>query len=140
MGHQLLNIEHDSIWYEERVSAPEPVREWRYQGLFLPNAAGDYKIKAVIDKGKKIFESNENNPVSLIKGAGISATLIGMDYFEVSDPPKNVVLADLKHHPADVKITICDKLCNLLFWQEYLIWLGDVKLDCDYNGLRCLTT
>lgn len=63
-----------------------------------------------------------SDPVSLIKGAGISATLIGMEYFEVSDPPKNVVLADLNHHmadveiegrnfsKADVKITICDKL------------------------------
>lgn len=50
-----------SIWHEERVPALEPGREWRYQGLFLSNAAGDYKIKAVIDKGKKIFESNENN-------------------------------------------------------------------------------
>jgi hypothetical protein len=63
-----------------------------------------------------------SDPVSLIKGDGIKATLIGTDYFEVSNPPKSVVIADLKHHltdveiegrnskKADVKITVCDKL------------------------------
>ncbi|MGD8835343.1 MAG: hypothetical protein PVJ19_10395 [Desulfobacteraceae bacterium] len=63
-----------------------------------------------------------SDPVSLIKGVGIKATLIGMDYFEVSNPPKSVVIADLNHHladveiegrnmnRADVKITVCDKL------------------------------
>lgn len=80
-----------------------------------------------------------SDPVSLIKGAGISATLIGMDYFEVSDPPKNVVLADLKHHladveiegrnfsKADVKIAICDKLNQPYYTIE--------KYNVPYEGL-----
>lgn len=63
-----------------------------------------------------------SDPVSLIKGDGIKATLFRTDYFEVSNPPKTVVIADLKHHltdveiegrnarKADVKITVCDKL------------------------------
>lgn len=63
-----------------------------------------------------------SDPASPIKGDGIKATLIGTDYFEVSNPPKSVVIADLKHHltdveiearnskKADIKITVCDKL------------------------------
>ena len=54
-----LNSYH--IWHEETVPALDPGREWRYQGFFISNAAGNYKIKAVIDKDNKIYESNEGN-------------------------------------------------------------------------------
>lgn len=54
-----LNSYH--IWHEEKVPALDPGREWRYQGYFISNAAGDFKIKAVIDKANKIYESNEGN-------------------------------------------------------------------------------
>jgi subtilase family serine protease len=50
-----------SIWHKERVPALDPGREWRYQGLFLSNSAGKYKIKAVIDKDNTINEDNEGN-------------------------------------------------------------------------------
>ncbi len=50
-----------SIWHKERVPALDPGREWRYQGSFLSNSAGNYKIKAVVDKDNKIYESNEGN-------------------------------------------------------------------------------
>ncbi|MEJ2153831.1 MAG: CARDB domain-containing protein [Desulfobacteraceae bacterium] len=49
------------IWHEERVPALDSGREWRYQGLFLAAASGNFKIKAVIDKKGKVDESNENN-------------------------------------------------------------------------------
>lgn len=86
-----------------------------------------------------------SDPVSIIKGAGISATLIGMDYFEVSDPPKNVVLADLKHHladveiegrnfsKADVKITICDKLNQPYYTIEKYNVPYEGFMTSDYN-------
>ena len=50
-----------SIWHKERVPALDSGREWRYQGLFLSNSAGNYKIKAVIDKDNTINEANEGN-------------------------------------------------------------------------------
>lgn len=49
------------IWHEERVPALDSGREWRYQGLFLAAASGNFKIKAVIDKKGQVNEGNENN-------------------------------------------------------------------------------
>jgi hypothetical protein len=63
-----------------------------------------------------------SDPIEINKDSGIKATLIGMDSFEVSNPPKSVVIAELSRHladveiksrdfsMADVKLTICDKL------------------------------
>jgi hypothetical protein len=79
-----------------------------------------------------------SDPVSLIKGDGIKATLIGTGYFEVSNPPKGVVIADLKQHltdveikgrnakKADVKITVCDKLNQPYYTIE--------KYNVSYDG------
>jgi subtilase family serine protease len=54
-----LNASH--IWHEERVPALDPGREWRYEGLFRSASAGNFQIKAVVDKKQKISESNESN-------------------------------------------------------------------------------
>lgn len=50
-----------SICHEERVPALDPGREWRYQGLFLAASKGNFKLKAVIDKDRKISETSETN-------------------------------------------------------------------------------
>lgn len=56
------------------------------------------------------------------RDSGFRATMIAMNDFEVSDPPKNIVIADLNGNLADVsvvgrnskvadiKITVCDKM------------------------------
>lgn len=54
-----LNSYH--IWHEERVPALDSGRAWRYEGLFRSSSKGHFKLKAVIDKQKKIDESNETN-------------------------------------------------------------------------------
>jgi hypothetical protein len=79
-----------------------------------------------------------SDPVSLTRGSGISATLIGMDYFQVNDPPKGFKFADIDHNLtdveitsrnrklADIKITICDQLNQ----PQYEI----VKFNVPYDG------
>lgn len=64
-----------------------------------------------------------SDPVEIHKmNTGFRATMMMMDDFEVSDPPKNVVIANMDRNladievesrtasVADVKITICDEL------------------------------
>ncbi len=80
-----------------------------------------------------------SDPVSLTRGSGIVATLMGMEYFEVSDPPKNLNFVDIdrtltdveiegrNHNLADIKITICDKLNQPLYKIE--------KYNVPYKGM-----
>jgi hypothetical protein len=64
-----------------------------------------------------------SNPVEINRmGSGFRTTMIAMKDFEVSDPPKDIIVADLNGNLADVKmegrngsladvkITICDKM------------------------------
>ena len=52
-----------SIWHKERVPALEPGKEWRHDGYFVSNQAGKYILRAVIDQGKVLDETNEGNNV-----------------------------------------------------------------------------
>jgi hypothetical protein len=81
-----------------------------------------------------------SNPLEINRmNSGFRATMISMTDFEVSDPPKNIVNADLNGNLADVKIanrnsqmadvriTICDKMNQ----PNYTIQ----KFNVPYNGI-----
>ena len=57
------SLNNHSIWHKKLVPALDPGREWRYEGMFTSNQAGTYYLKAVIDRGNKIDETDEENNI-----------------------------------------------------------------------------